>query len=300
MRTKKKYIVYITTAILVVVFVAITIWYFSPKTFLKDRNSDDISSISIFNGSTGKNFVIEDAGEIEYIISNIQNSKWYRSGISSFHDGYSFNLTFKDKDGKEIDSFIINNQYLIRDDPFFYKSTEVPLCYDYLQALENKYTELPQRPENTTLEFWITENVDAMDLSKYQKVYDYPSDEVRTAFYGAGYSSVLDSAGNEIKPEHYVLYGVGAYPNNSTSNNYITLIEITDPSVYLYGLSVECSADEFDQTFEALGFEIQIQDKSETRIERYAIKDGIVIVFTKKLTKGSFAIVPVSTFWDLW
>ena len=106
--------------------------------------------------------------------------------------------------------------------------------------------------------------------------------------------------GNEIKPEHYVIYEIAPYPNNATSGEYITAIEITDPSVYLYGLTVDCTADEFNQTFEQLGFIIENHDESDRKIERYAIKDGIVIVYSKHLSKTVFGIVPETTIRDMW
>lgn len=163
------------------------------------------------------------------------------------------------------------------------------------------HTELPQRPENTTLEFWITENVSNLDLSKYQVAYKPGAwGYENKIILGSGYTSTLDSVGNEIKPEHYVIYEIAPYPNNATSGEYITAIEITDPSVYLYGLTVDCTADEFNQTFEQLGFIIENHDESDRKIERYAIKDGIVIVYSKHLSKTVFGIVPETTIRDMW
>lgn len=290
----------ILTSLILISIIAVVL-AFTPKAFLKNVSAEDVESISVFNGSSGKSFVIEDSGEIEFIVNNIQSTQWHRSGISSFHDGYSFDLSFVDKEGRAIDSFIINNSYLVRDDPFFYNQTNTPVCYNYLQALEAKYTELPQRPENTTLEFWITENVSNLDLSKYQVAYKPGAwGYENKIILGSGYTSTLDSAGNEIKPEHYVIYEIAPYPNNATSGEYITAIEITDPSVYLYGLTVDCTADEFNQTFEQLGFIIENHDESDRKIERYAIKDGIVIVYSKHLSKTVFGIVPETTIRDMW
>ncbi len=290
-KMKKKYILCGVVALLLVVVIIVCVWYFSSKTFLKNANAEDVASISVFNGSTGKKFVIEDSGEIEFIVNNIQSIAWHRSGVSFSHDGYNFDLSFIDKDGKEIDSFILNNSYAIRKAPFFYNNTDIPACYDYLQALENKYTELSQRPENTTLEFWITENVSDLDLTKYQPVLKPSSwGYTNNAIYGTGYTSKIDSAGNEIRPENYVIYEIAPFPNNSASGEYITGIDVTDPSVYLYGLTVGCTAEEFNQTFEKLGFNVEIHDKSDREIERHALKDGIVIIFTKNFGKGNFGI----------
>ncbi len=103
------------------------------------RHRNEIASISVFNGSTGRRMTLEDAGEISFIINNIQTVKMKRGKISSNYDGYSFSLTFKDANGNAIDSFIINSKTVIHDDPFFYESENGELCLAFLQELENKY-----------------------------------------------------------------------------------------------------------------------------------------------------------------
>ena len=76
-----------------------------------------------------------DPEEIKYIVENIQGIEMKRDNISSNYDGFSFSLSFKDTDGKTIDSFIVNSADTIRDDPFFYRC-EGGLCFEYLKSLE--------------------------------------------------------------------------------------------------------------------------------------------------------------------
>ena len=135
---KKKYILCGAIALFVIAAIAICIWYFSPKTFLKNTNANDVTSISVFNGSTGKSFVIENTDEIRYIVENVQSIEMKRDNISSNYNGFSFSLTFKDANGKTIDSFIVNSDDTIRDDPFFYRC-DGGLCYDFLKSLEEYY-----------------------------------------------------------------------------------------------------------------------------------------------------------------
>ena len=135
---KKKYILYGAIALFVIAAIAICIWYFSPRTFLKNTNANDVTSISVFNGSTGKSFVIENTDEIRYIVENIQVVEMKRDNISTNYDGFSFSLTLKNVDGKTIDSFIVNSDDTIRDDPFFYRC-DGGLCFEYLKSLEEYY-----------------------------------------------------------------------------------------------------------------------------------------------------------------
>ena len=288
----KKLWIYLSSTVLVLAIAISLICYFAPKTFLKNTVAEDVSSIHVFNGSNGKSFDITDKDEIAYIVSNISSIKWHRSGISSNEDGYAFSLTFKDENGKDIESLIINNSYLIRKDPFFYNNTDSPVCYNYLIAMQNKYTGFPTDPTNTTLEFWITDSISDIDLTGYQTLHRPELIGIdKNAFFGAGYTSYLDTAGNEIFPDAYVVYATSSYPNTKADGDYITYIEITDPEVYLYGLTVNCTPEEFDQTFKSLGFEVKNLDKSDKKIERQAIKNGIVIIYTRQFTFGSFAIL---------
>lgn len=135
---KKKYILYGIAAVVVIAVIIVCIWYFSPKTFLKNVDASDVSAISVFNGSTGKSFTIENTDEIKYIVENIQSIEMKRDNISSNYDGFSFSLTFKDADGKTLDSFIVNSDDTIRDDPFFYRC-DGGLCFEYLKSLEEYY-----------------------------------------------------------------------------------------------------------------------------------------------------------------
>ena len=135
---KKKYILYGLAAVVVIAVIIVCIWYFSPQTFLQNVDASDVSSISVFNGSTGKSFTIENTDDIKYIVENIQSIEMKRDNISSNYDGFSFSLTFKDADGKTLDSFIVNSDDTIRDDPFFYRC-EGGLCFEYLKSLEEYY-----------------------------------------------------------------------------------------------------------------------------------------------------------------
>ncbi len=133
---KKRIIIPIIVPVLVLAFILGT-WYFTPKKFLSGVASTDVDSISVFNGSTGNSFNVTSREQIMYIVENIHGVEMKKEKFSSGYDGFVFSLTFKDASGKTIESFIINSKYIIRDDPFFYRSSRT-LCFEYLKALEEE------------------------------------------------------------------------------------------------------------------------------------------------------------------
>ena len=136
---KKKYVICGIFLIIAIAAVAVCLWYFSPVSFLQGVEDNSVSSISVFVGSTGKRMVIEDREEINRIVDNIQSLKLKRNGLSTNYVGFSFSLTFRDKDGNAIDSIGINSKDTIRDSRFFYKCESGEICFDYLLELADRY-----------------------------------------------------------------------------------------------------------------------------------------------------------------
>lgn len=106
------------------IIAVLAVWYLFPTRFLSGIEADDVKSISVFDGNTGKAFDISDADEILYIVENIQSSKMKKDKISIFYSGYSFRMSFYNEEGKKIENFIMNDNYTIRKDPFFTMGTE--------------------------------------------------------------------------------------------------------------------------------------------------------------------------------
>lgn len=137
---KRRQIILISFVLFIIAAAIILIvWYFTPKTFLKRVDASEVISISVFDGNTGKEFIVEDTEEIKQIVENIQAVEMKRDNLSVGYSGYSFRMCFEGQNGKVFDSFIINSPDTIRDDPFFYRCDD-SLCFDYLKDLEDIYT----------------------------------------------------------------------------------------------------------------------------------------------------------------
>ena len=106
----------------------------------------------------------------------------------------------------------------------------------------------------TNLEFWIGDNVDDVDFSDYQSrngmIGGY-------AYYGRGYIPTIDENGQQIDPDFCVIYTITSYPDYSSKKQHITSISITDPSIELYGLSLDTPIEEIESTIENEGFKIE-------------------------------------------
>ena len=137
MKTKKK-ISMLIIAIVIAIIAISAVLYFSPRTFLSRVDPSDVKSIAVFDGNTGERFVIDDLAEIKYIVENIQGIEMERYKVSVGYSGFFFRMSFNGSNGKEIDSFVINSTYTIRDDPFFYRCNG-GLCFEYLKELEDMY-----------------------------------------------------------------------------------------------------------------------------------------------------------------
>ncbi len=126
-------------AAVVVALAVIGAWYFTPRTFLRGIESNEVDRIEVFNGSTGRRFFVDRDSDIRSIVENVQSMEMKRGKLSSNYDGFTFSLKFLDKEGKVIDAFIINSLNTIRDDPFFYHTSEGVLSYEHLAELERQY-----------------------------------------------------------------------------------------------------------------------------------------------------------------
>lgn len=140
---------------------------------------------------------------------------------------------------------------------------ETLVIKDHIITISDEYETAPvsvyaPRPDDTSLEFWITENVENVDFSQHNEIYGWMG---AREFYGKGYSSAKDEDGNDVRPEHYVTYLITAYPDYADGGQYVTRIDITDPSVSVYGLTVNSTIEEYDAVFRKMGYVISVEER---------------------------------------
>ena len=128
----------ILACVIVALVVGFVVWFNTPVRFLKDVIPNKISYIEVFNGSTGKSFIINTENEIELITLNIQSKSFERDKVSLGYLGTLYNLKFYDDNDKAIDEFIINGNNTIRKDPFFYTTKSDDMCVELLNELEEE------------------------------------------------------------------------------------------------------------------------------------------------------------------
>ena len=131
---------------------------------------------------------------------------------------------------------------------------------------------------DTTLEFWITEDVKDQDWSEHDEIYGWMG---AREFLGSGYKKNADTDGSDQHPDHYVSYVITAWPDYADGGQFVTDITITDPAVTVYSLTIGSTYEEFDAVFEPLGYELSW---SEGVIKtRVASKDGITFRLTREV-----------------
>lgn len=133
-----------------------------------------------------------------------------------------------------------------------------------------------EMPKNTSLEFWITEDVKDYDWTGHDEIYGWMG---AREFLGSGYKKNEDPTGSNQHPEHYVSYVITAWPDYADGGEFVTDITVTDPVVKVYGLTVASTYEEFDAVFEPLGYELSWSEGAiKTRV---ATKDGITFRLTR-------------------
>lgn len=110
-----------------------------------------------------------------------------------------------------------------------------------------------ETPEDTNLEFWITQEVTLSDFEGYQEKYGWFG---ANEFYGKGYEPTMDENNEQIDPEYCVKYLVTNYPDYASPKLAVTQISITDPSVTFYGLRLTSSEEEIKSTMQELDYEV--------------------------------------------
>lgn len=109
------------------------------------------------------------------------------------------------------------------------------------------------KPEETNLEFWITEKV---DNNQFANCTFLPGLFGGDMYLDSRYEALISEDGGSmaVAPEIHVVYTVTAYPDYSDNESYITKIDITDPNINVYGFTITSSQDDISKTMNKLGF----------------------------------------------
>ncbi len=115
-----------------------------------------------------------------------------------------------------------------------------------------------KRPDDTNLEFWITDRVNEDTFKKYTERYGIMGGR---EYYGSNYEPIITEDNEQLDPEYYVIYTVTAYPDYSSNKNHITRISFNDPLVYVYGLTIDSSYEDIYNKMTELGFKADTERK---------------------------------------
>lgn len=132
----------------------------------------------------------------------------------------------------------------------------------------------PEKPADTTLEFWIGDPVTETTFSGFTERYGLMGGR---EYYGTGYVPGVDEGGQQTDPEQKVIYTVTAFPDYSSGKHAVTRITITDPAVTVFGLNCSSAAEEWDAVFREMGWETE--DLGNTGIARAAVKGKYRVVY---------------------
>ena len=110
-----------------------------------------------------------------------------------------------------------------------------------------------EKPEDTNLEYWL---LDSPNKREWTKLYE---DILGGTYLANGYEAVLNESDNLLypkhSPEHSVIYYTENYPIEEIGIKKITGICITDPEIYVWGLTVNSTREEVVEVMEKMGFE---------------------------------------------
>ena len=191
-------------------------------------------------------------------------------------------------DGKALNvkdeiAFAVNNYGRVRafyDDGYLYlfESGQFKV-YDLESGRERDPVYGYLLPKDTNLEFWIDQGANDIDYSQY-------AEYGHRTYLGTGYTL----EGNEL-PKHYVLYTIS--PKSVLHRDRIHQIQITDPAVKLYGLSLDSSKEEIVSTMETEGFNVGEIESEQTIVAIKTMFDKrYSIYFTEKEIRMTVETLP--------
>ncbi len=206
----------------------------------------EVTKITVFFGDSGRIAHIEEREDVQALTENIGGLTFQKRDRQSY-DGFLYSMKWYGADGSPVYEFSILNEGDIRYDGaiYFAKGT---IDLGLIEEILNPYY---QKPVDSELLFWITQDVTGVDFSAYRnKAYLLGAVEYIPASYAEGSSE-------------YVGYLVSAYPDYADGGKFVTRIFITDRNVrVLGGLTITATVAEWDTALTKLYFERQESSES--------------------------------------
>lgn len=108
------------------------------------------------------------------------------------------------------------------------------------------------RPEDTNLEFWITQKVERKDFEEKGCTF-LPGWFGASEYLDSRYQAVEEDGGMPRQPEVCVTYLMEGYPDTSDKQKSVVDIYISDPEIFVYGLTMKSSKEEIGKRMDELG-----------------------------------------------
>ncbi|ERJ11775.1 hypothetical protein [Haloplasma contractile] len=128
--------VIIVSVMVAFVFMLITGVTFIPSTHF-NFDADEVSRITIFDGSNGEEVEVTDDAVIKHITDNI-NRVEYRRGWLDFNMGYTYTIKLYDTDDELISKLTVRGDSRITYNRFSYVAKEHSIDYEYIGSLFNE------------------------------------------------------------------------------------------------------------------------------------------------------------------
>ncbi len=128
-----------------------------------------------------------------------------------------------------------------------------------------------EKPEDTNLEYWLLDKPNKKDFTYIDKI-GHLSNE---------YEPIVNDDGSLSAPQEYVAYHFGNYPTDEIGIDRILYIQITDPDVSVWGLTINSTKEEIVETFSKMGFYIDGPWEERCNIRNEKLE--IYIFYNKKI-----------------
>ena len=115
-----------------------------------------------------------------------------------------------------------------------------------------------EKPVDTNLEYWLLDKLDTDGCTELNSIVSYNSHY----YLAEGYEAEVNEKGQLAEPKYAVTYRVDRYPYSDWGLLWrIGYIHITDPNVFVWGLTINSTCEEFVEIMTELGFEFSFENE---------------------------------------